>query len=195
MSIVKSNWTSAHELARLIKQCLSEGNRVDIEGLGTFVPDGKEGFEFLPINRPQVFLAYVVEDSALVDQLCFDLQMRGFDPWIDRQRLLPGQNWPRAIQHAIEASDYFIGCFSRNSVAKRGNFQAELRYALDCAQLVPQDEIFFIPVRLDDCQLPLAVSRSIQYVDLFPDWDKGVSRIVSMVRRQQRRRPKTPAAA
>ena len=31
MPIVKSNWTSAHELARLIKQCLSEGSRVDIE--------------------------------------------------------------------------------------------------------------------------------------------------------------------
>lgn len=195
MSIVKRNWTSAHELARLIKQCLSEGSRVEIEGLGTFVPDGHDGFEFFKIDRPQVFLAYAVEDSAMVDHLCFDLQMRGFDPWIDRQRLLPGQNWPRAIQNAIEASDYFIACFSRQSVMKRGNFQAELRYALDCAKLMPPDDIFFIPVRLEDCQLPLSISRAIQYVDLFPDWDRGLSRIVSMVRRQQRRRPKTPAAA
>lgn len=195
MSNGKSNWTSAHELARLIKQCLSEGNRVEIEGLGAFVPDGQEGFEFLPLNRPQVFLAYVVEDSALVDNLCLDLQARGFDPWIDRQRLLPGQNWPRAIQRAIEASDFFIACFSKNSVGKRGNFQAELRYALDCARLVPPDEIFLIPVRFDDCAVPAAITRSIQYIDLFPDRDRSLDRIVVMARRQQRRRPRPPAAA
>lgn len=195
MPLVKPNWTSTHEFSRLIKQCLSEGLSVEIEGLGTFCPDGDGGYDFKPYNRPQVFIAYVVEDTAMVDRLCFDLEARGFDPWIDRRRLMPGQNWPRAIQRAIEVSDYFIACFSEHSVLKRGNFQAELRYALDCASSIPPDDIFFIPVRLDVCLIPAVVSRSIQYVDLFPDWDKGIDKIVAMARKQQRRRARTPKAA
>ena len=60
-----------------------------------------------------------------------DFQNHGFDPWLDRKKLLPGQNWPRSIEEAIETSDFFVPCFSHRSVNKKGGFQAEIRYALD----------------------------------------------------------------
>jgi len=56
---------------------------------------------------------------------------------MDTRKLVPGQNWPRAIETAIENSDLFIACFSTNSVRKKGGFQAEIRYALDCARQIP----------------------------------------------------------
>ena len=106
----------------------------------------------------------------------------GFSPWMDSKKLLPGQNWARALEAAIETSDFCVPCFSSRSVARRGGFQAEIRYALDCARRVPLDEIFLVPVRLDACRVPRSIQREWQYVDLFPDWACGVARVVSAIR-------------
>ena len=81
-----------------------------------------------------------------------------------------------------------MACFSHLSVRKRGSFQSEIRYALDCAGRVPLDETYLIPVRLDDCRVPWRIRREIQYIDLFPDWSRGVRRILSVIEKQLRKR-------
>jgi hypothetical protein len=134
--------------------------------------------------RPQVFVAYVMEDAPLVGRLCTQLEQHGLDPWMDQRKLRPGENWLRAIDGAIEGSRFFIAGLSSRSVDKRSRFQAELRYALDCAALMPPSDIFFIPVRFDECRVPLTIARTIQYVDLFPDWERGLRRVLSTVREQ-----------
>ena len=159
---------SGVRIARLIRQALREGHVVDIEGLGTFRPCN-DSYEFIPENRPRIFIAYVQEDFARVRRLTNDLKKAGYQPWLDRENLLPGQNWPRSIERAIDVSDFFIACFSKRSVPKRGVFQSELRYALDCASKLPLDDIFVIPVRFDECDPPERVSRQLQHVDLFGD--------------------------
>jgi hypothetical protein len=161
---------------------------VEIEGLGVFCPDAARGFRFEPWGLPQVFIAYVREDAKAVERLCESLETAGFNPWTDARKLLPGQNWPRAIESAIETSDFFLACFSGESVNKAGGFQAEIRYALDCAQRVPLDDIFVVPLRLDDCRLPRSIRRELQYIDLFPDWRRGVRRLVAMMSREVARR-------
>src|SRR3954451_15016209 len=129
-----------------------------MDGLGIIRPNSRGGFEFLAETRPKVFLAYVEEDLAAVRDLADALDAAGFNPWLDKRKLLPGQNWPRSIRQAIEVSDFFVPCFSRRSTYKRGTFQCELRYALDCAAEVPLDEIFIVPVRLEDCEVPKRIS-------------------------------------
>ena len=175
---------SSTRVARLVRQCLAEGASVEIDGLGTFVPDSQRGFRFVARNRPKVFVAYVQEDAAAAERLFENLENRGFDPWLDRRKLMPGQNWPRSIEEAISTSEFFLACFSHRSVKKKGGFQAEIRYALDCTQRIPLDEIFMIPVRLDSCPVPERIQRELQYIDLFPDWDCGFQRIVTTMRRQ-----------
>src|SRR5262249_13231228 len=115
------------------------------------------------LERPRVFLAYVEEDFAAADRLFQSLSAAGLDPWLDRRKLLPGENWHRAIEQAIEASDFFVACFSKFSVQKKSAFQAEIRYALECSERVPLDDTFLIPVRLDDCRVPWQIRREIQY--------------------------------
>jgi hypothetical protein len=190
--VLNASWSSAEQVARIVRECLEEGKTVVIDGLGAFRPYGKRGYRFLPRTVPTVFVAYVQEDSKAAEQLCDALEGQGFDPWFDRRKLLPGQNWPRSIEDAIEATDFAIACFSHNSVTKKGGFQAEIRYALDCAHRVPLDDIFLIPVRLDDCYMPSSIRREIQYIDLFPDWERGFRRIVTVITRQLRKR--VPAA-
>ncbi|MGA2182891.1 MAG: TIR domain-containing protein [Bryobacteraceae bacterium] len=175
-------------LVRIVKECLAEGARVEIDGLGTFLPNGSSGLRFVPQNRPRVFLAYVDEDACHVRRLHDALAAKRFDPWVDKAKLLPGQNWPRAIETAIHTSDFFIGCFSSRAVVKRGSFQSELRFALECARQTPLDEIFLIPVRLEECTVPASVSRQIHYVDLFPNWDAGVRRLLAVLSAEARRR-------
>lgn len=179
---------SSSQVARIVRQCLAEGASVEIDGLGTFVPDARHGFLFQPRNRPKVFVAYVQEDAPAAERLFEDLEAAGFDPWLDRRKLLPGQNWPRSIEEAISTSDFFLACFSHRSVNKKGGFQAEIRYALDCTQRIPLDEIFLIPARLDPCSVPLRIQRETQYIDLFPNWQAGFRRIVMAMRRQLHRR-------
>ena len=176
---------TSRQLARLLRQCLEEGSTVEIDGLGLFRPARSGGFRFEPRLRPRVFLAYVVEDLRHAQRLYRALARRGYDPWLDKRKLLPGQNWPRSIERAISVSDFFIACFSRSSVSKRGAFQSELRYALGCAAKLPLDQVYFIPVRIEECAVPDRVTREIQYVDLFPDWEKGFGKIVWSIERQR----------
>lgn len=188
--MVKSRWSTSEQVAQIVKQCLEEGKSVEIDGLGVFRPDGHRGYQFLARHSPKVFLAYVEENAQLAERLFDGLQTSGFDPWLDRRKLLPGQNWPRSIEDAIDTCEFFVACFSRDSVSKQGGFQAEIRYALDCARRVPLDEIFLIPVRLDACRVPIRIQRELQYIDLFPDWDRGFGRVLSVMNRQARKLPR-----
>jgi hypothetical protein len=175
----------ACRVARIVRHALEHGTAVEIDGLGTFLPGRNQGFRFVAQTKPRVFIAYVEEDLAAAKKLFTAFAKRGFSPWLDKKNLLPGQNWPRAIETAIHASSFFVACFSRRSTCKRGNFHSELRFALNCAEQIPLDEIFFIPVRLDHCVVPRNISRKIHYVDLFPDWEDGVGTVVAVMKKQE----------
>jgi len=177
-------------LLQLVDRYLREGASIEIDGLGRFKLDDASQVVFEPSGRRQVFLAHAEEDRAKVRRLFAALQKAGFEPWMDREKLLPGQNWPRAIERAIDLSDFFIGCFSRRSAAKRGHFQCELEYALNVASRVPSEEIFFVPVRLDECEVPRHIARKTQYVDLFPDWHHGLSELTKAMWHQTVERSK-----
>jgi hypothetical protein len=188
--VIDGSWTDqvAHQLAQIVIRGLAAGHVVEIDGLGVFHPDSKRGCRFEPSTVPRVFIAYAKEDAATAERLYNTLEVAGFMPWMDTRKLLPGQNWPRAIESAIENSDFFVACFSSASVHKKGGFQAEIRYALDCARRMPLDEIFLVPVRLDFCRVPGAIQREFQYVDLFPDWQQGIRRMVTTMERELERR-------
>ena len=184
--------TSSRQILTILRKSLQNGHAVEIDGLGTFQTTEAGGYEFLPEMRPRVFVAYAVEDLAVVRRLCESLARAGCNPWLDKDRLLPGQNWPRAIDRAIDVADAFVACFSSRSAAKRGQFQSELSYALECANRRPLDEVFVVPVRLEPCQLPARIQREVQYADLFPDWERGVKRVVRAVRRAAARKLPPP---
>ena len=174
---------------QVIDSCVREQGPIEIDGLGSFELDDDRVI-FQPNDRPRVFLAYAREDRAQVKKLYRALQSSGFEPWMDEEKLLPGQNWPRAIERSIELADFFVICFSRRSVAKRSYFHSELRYALDVAACVPLDEIFLVPVRLSDCHVPLQIARYTQYIDLFPEWDVGLNALTLMMKGQAAKRDK-----
>jgi hypothetical protein len=174
--------TSRSQILAIIRRALDRGQRVEIDGLGVF-RCMRGGYQLIPRIQPRVFIAYVEEDLPLARRLCDGIAAAGCAPWLDKDKLLPGQNWPRAIRRAVEISDVFVACFSRRSITKRGQFQNELRWALDCARLRPLESTFLVPVRFESCTVPERIAEQLQYVDLFPDWETGMKKVVRAVRK------------
>ena len=106
--------------SRAVLSGLAAGKAVEIDGLGTFYPHPVAGFRFAPHTRPAIFIAYGAEDSEAAAALYLAFERAGFSPWMDSKKLLPGQNWARALEAAIETSDFCVPCFSSRSVARRG---------------------------------------------------------------------------
>jgi hypothetical protein len=178
-------------LRSVIEDCLREGTAIDIDGIGTLEFDAADGLVFKRNNRVRVFLAYAKEDRFSVKRLFDELHNVGFEPWMDTQNLLPGQNWPQAIERAIELSDYFIGCFSSRSTTKRGHFQSELAYALNVATRMPAEQVYFLPARLNACEIPAQIEKSLHYVDLYPDWEHGIKVLTHAIHAHEKGRKRS----
>jgi hypothetical protein len=127
----------------------------------------------------RIFLCHASEDKAQVREVYHRLRaIDGFEPWLDEEDLLPGQDWTREIPRALQASDFILVFFSRTSVAKHGYVQREMKLALDALQEIPEGAIHTIPVRLDDCEVPESF-RHYHYANLFEP--SGFDRIVRAI--------------
>ena len=130
-----------------------------------------------------VFISYSREDPEHAERLYSDLKKVGLTPWRDKDALRPGENWKIAIRTAIKNCRFFIPLFSSKSVDKIGYVQKEFKYAIDIFDKFPENKVYIIPARLDDCNLPERLEE-IQYVDLFPDWNNGLTQIFDTFRSQ-----------
>lgn len=111
-----------------------------------------DGTVTLPVKL--VFLSHAKEDAHFIKDLAHRLLQDGILAWFDERELLPGDDWKRKIDEAIESSDFVIVFLSAISVSKTGYFQRELKYALDQHQLRPQGSRYIIPIIIDECQPP-----------------------------------------
>ncbi|HEV8430155.1 MAG TPA: toll/interleukin-1 receptor domain-containing protein [Pyrinomonadaceae bacterium] len=118
------------------------------------------------ISRLKIFLCHASEDKPMVHTLYSNLIADGYDPWIDEHSILPGQDWQREIKKAVKQADVVLVCLSSNSINKTGYVQKEIKEVLDAADLQPEDTIFLIPVKLEDCVVPDRLAKW-QWVDLF----------------------------
>lgn len=119
-------------------------------------------------RKLRVFLCHSSQDKPIVRELYQRLNAEGWiDPWLDEERLLPGQDWGMEIENAVEVADAVIVFLSNASVTQDGYVHRELKYALDVALEKPDGVVFIIPLRLDNCQVPRRI-RGWQWVDLFP---------------------------
>jgi tetratricopeptide (TPR) repeat protein len=134
-----------------------------------------------------VFISYARENESAAVRLYNDLKNAGLNPWIDRKKILPGQEWETEIRNVIGKFEYFIPLFSLSSVKKNGYVQKEFSIIRSSIinQLLEKGvisdiESFLFPVRLDDCEVPFEELRDIRTIDLFPyerNWKEGVEMI------------------
>jgi hypothetical protein len=147
------------------------------------------------MDKLRIFLSYAREDGEQVTELYEQLTEAGFAPWMDTKDILPGQNWKYHTNKALKQSDLVIVCLSVVSVVKRSEIQKEIRIALDRLNEKLDSDIYIIPVRLNDCEVPESLSH-IQWIDILADdgWDKLLTAIRSSFKYATNRMPQLPAA-
>ncbi len=135
----------------------------------------------------KIFLSYASEDKTQVDGLYQQLAAAGYTPWIDHRDIVPGEDWLRAIGKAVRGSQVFIACLSPRSARKRGFVQKEIRQAIEIYDGMLPEDIFLIPVMLEDCEMPERLEK-LQAIRLYqPDsWDQLVKAIEVAKERQSK---------
>ena len=132
-------------------------------------------------RRFHVFLAYAHRDQDAVRILYTRMLKDGIQVWMDKEKLLPGQDWEYEIRKAIRNSHVVVVCLSRQFSRQKGYRQKELKIALEEANLLPEGEIFIIPARLEECVIPENLRRW-QWVDMFEQ--DGYQKLLRAVQRQ-----------
>ncbi len=123
----------------------------------------------MPETKLKVFLCHSSSDKPIVRELYRQLSAEGWmDVWLDEEELYPGQDWNLEIEKAVRVTHTVIACVTQNSATKEGYIQRELRLVLDVALNMPDGTIFVIPLKLEECELPIRLG-SLQYANYFKE--------------------------
>ncbi len=135
-----------------------------------------------------VFISYCHENKTTVDRLCQTLTSHDIAVWVDWDNLDPGIPWKQAIQQAIHHGDFFVACFSEEYNARDETYMnEELSVAIDRLRQKPIDKVWFIPVKLNECEIPdIDIGEGVnlqdlQYVALHEDWNMGIQRLLNAI--------------
>jgi len=67
-------------------------------------------------GQPRVFISYARKDGKdLAQRLKEDLKNKGFEAWLDTQRIDGGASWTDTIEHAIDEADYLLALLTHGS--------------------------------------------------------------------------------
>lgn len=133
-----------------------------------------------------LFLIYAPSDQTKVLSLYDRLRAQGFTPWMDIKDVLPGERRAACIQKAFREADFILACLSKASISERGFAQAQIRDAVAFQNAMLENDIYLIPARLEDCELPEYL-RDLQGADLFKD--SGWSDLLKAIQIGKERRP------
>lgn len=101
-------------------------------------------------EEPLIFVSYASLDRERVKEIVNWLDDARFRSWVDYRQLLPGQKWDYEIKRALDRATIIVLIISNNSIDKRGYVQREIRLALEKNEERLIDDIFIIPILLDD---------------------------------------------
>ncbi len=126
------------------------------------------------MSKQHVFLSYCHDNKGDVARLRDDLIAAGEKVWWDED-ILPGHDWKLAIDRAMKDAYAVLLCLSKETGARTtAGIYPEAANAIGALREYPPGEIFLIPVRLSDCEIPpLEIDATrrldrLQFVDLFP---------------------------
>lgn len=113
------------------------------------VPSGPRASS--PVIRlgPTVFVSYASENADAARCIADALLELGFsDVWLDKKKLIGGDDWSDRIEEAIAKCDFFMPVLSREADARReGVYWDEWQTALERARRIK--DVYLLPVGID----------------------------------------------
>lgn len=113
----------------------------------------------------EVFISHAKEDYKIAEKIYDYLAQKGYAPWLDKKKLKVGANWDYEIKKALKDSAFVILLLSSISVKKRGYVQKEFKYAIEYSENKLNDDIYIIPILLDNCEVPDHLSK-FQWIEI-----------------------------
>jgi hypothetical protein len=204
LELSRSTPIAAEPLAGLLQSDCDEmiffyqrGTRVELEdtGIEEFLAEvsrrlkaeGGYAGQAAPLGtRPRVFISYAREDGDLASRLFDALQKEYFDPWLDSEKLVGGEDWDKHIKQDLERSDFTLLLYSKAFCGKRDSYvNKEVALAAERAMSVRGS--FLIPLRTCEITAEERVFELGKYneMDLRPEaFDDHVSKVISTMRRE-----------
>jgi WD40 repeat protein/energy-coupling factor transporter ATP-binding protein EcfA2 len=96
--------------------------------------------------RYDVFLSHATRDKPVVEELARLLKKAGFEPWLDKWNLIPGEPWQEAIEKALEECATCAVCLGPSGTGPWQN--EEMRAAIDARVSDRSRHFRVIPVLL-----------------------------------------------
>lgn len=136
----------------------------------------------------KVFVSYVEENYDEVLRLIDVIEPFTNLVYRTKEDIKPGERWKNSIKNAIDRGSFFIACFSQEYYERNSTYMnTELTIAIDALRERHIDKAWFIPVKLNECEIPDRnigggeTLRDLQYIELHKDWDVGVRVIASQI--------------
>ena len=147
------------------------------------IVDRRETKKKARMRLVRAFLCHSSPDKPFVRTLYTRLRSDLVEPWLDEENLLAGQDWDLEIRTAVHASDVVIACLSKNATTRAGYLQKEIKYALDVADEQPEGAVFIIPIKIEECDMPVRLSRW-QWINF--QEDDGYGKLIRSLRARAR---------
>ena len=143
-------------------------------------------------RRLKVFICYATEDEEPTEILYREMQILGFNPFLDSKKDYPGLNLDYFISEEMESADAVVMCLSETSVKKVGYVQTEVKKALRLFERHPSSDVYLVPVLLNNCQIPRELKETrITYQELYEE--DGLEKLICALNVRARQLEKTPA--
>jgi len=119
--------------------------------------EGEAGAARVP--RGAIFVSYASEDRDAAHRLVEGLRAAELEVWFDKAALKMGDDWARGIRRGIEQCSLFLPVISHQSLSeenRRSYFWKEWNHAHEFASGMAPDEVFIVPVAIDDSRIDRA---------------------------------------
>lgn len=126
-------------------------------------------FQPIKLNPEEevIFLSYAREDFDAAFRIAESLEAAGLNVWLDRSRIRHGEEWSEKIHQNILNCFLFFPIVSRNTQRRReGVFYEEWKCAEERARRMNAEELFLIPIPIDDAPVPLRFGN--KHYEIFP---------------------------
>ena len=134
-------------------------------------------------GQHDIFLSYSSRDKEIAQRLYEYLSAENYDVWLDKMRLMTGDNVVENVFEAISNCRYFAILLTRNSSESQW-----VKQEISAARIreLEEQKIVILPLLYEDCTIPTSLSSKL-YADFRGSFQGGFDQLIRSLREHEQR--------